>query len=221
MSKVITAIFILAAFTACNDNAPSSLQTDLVVLTPGNKIHVYNDELPNTKMGGNTGSRAKMESTLANTESRAPEENIRETAIEEKEIEEAIIKEANMETAPEVAETNEVKEVPVTVSVPAAMPAGNPTSNTSAAIPSINKKDSVKITPAVVPVKKENTGWSNAAKGAVIGGVGGALGGAIISKKKVQGAIVGGVIGAAGGYVLGKTKDNQEANSNSHFAQNK
>lgn len=64
-------------------------------------------------------------------------------------------------------------------------------------------------TPAAVPEKK---GWSNAAKGATIGGVGGAIGGAILSKKKGKGAIIGGAIGAAGGYILGRKKDkNQQA----------
>ena len=51
-------------------------------------------------------------------------------------------------------------------------------------------------------------GWSSAAKGAVIGGGAGAIGGAIISKKKpVQGAVIGGVVGAAGGYIIGKDID--------------
>jgi hypothetical protein len=51
-------------------------------------------------------------------------------------------------------------------------------------------------------------GWSSAAKGAVIGGSAGAIGGAIISKKKpVQGAVIGGVVGAAGGYIIGKDID--------------
>jgi hypothetical protein len=51
-------------------------------------------------------------------------------------------------------------------------------------------------------------GWSSAAKGAVIGGGAGAIGGAIISKKKpVEGAVIGGVVGAAGGYIIGKDID--------------
>lgn len=54
-------------------------------------------------------------------------------------------------------------------------------------------------------------GWSSAAKGAVIGGGAGAIGGAIISKKKpVQGAIIGGVVGAAGGYIIGKDIDKKK-----------
>ena len=63
-------------------------------------------------------------------------------------------------------------------------------------------------TTAVQPVKKK--GWSKAAKGAVIGGVGGAVVGAVVSKKKVKGAIIGGVVGAAGGYILGRSKDKKE-----------
>ena len=60
-----------------------------------------------------------------------------------------------------------------------------------------------------VPAKKK--GWSNSAKGAVIGAGAGAVGGAIISKKKGTGAIIGGVVGAAGGYIIGKNKDKKAA----------
>ena len=50
-------------------------------------------------------------------------------------------------------------------------------------------------------------GWSKAAKDATIGGVGGAVIGAVISRNHVKGAIIGGVIGAGGGYILGRSKD--------------
>ena len=57
--------------------------------------------------------------------------------------------------------------------------------------------------------KKE--GWSKAAKGAVIGGVAGAAGGAVINKKnRVLGAVIGGVVGAAGGYGVGRTMDKKD-----------
>ena len=57
--------------------------------------------------------------------------------------------------------------------------------------------------------KKE--GWSKAAKGAVIGGVAGAAGGAIINKQnRVVGAVIGGVIGAAGGYGIGRGMDKKD-----------
>ena len=51
-------------------------------------------------------------------------------------------------------------------------------------------------------------GWSKTAKGAVIGGVGGAVAGAVIGKGK--GAIIGGVIGAAGGAIIGRSKDRKD-----------
>ena len=51
-------------------------------------------------------------------------------------------------------------------------------------------------------------GWSKTAKGAVIGGVGGAVAGAVIGKGK--GAVIGGVLGAAGGAIIGRSKDKKD-----------
>ena len=54
-------------------------------------------------------------------------------------------------------------------------------------------------------------GWSKAAKGAVIGGVGGAAAGAVINKKnRALGAVIGGVVGAAGGYGIGRGMDKKD-----------
>ncbi|WP_443939060.1 YMGG-like glycine zipper-containing protein [Pedobacter sp. MW01-1-1] len=50
-------------------------------------------------------------------------------------------------------------------------------------------------------------GWSDAAKGAVIGGAAGAVGGALIDKKKGRGAVIGGVVGAGTGYLIGRGED--------------
>ncbi|MEO6490494.1 MAG: YMGG-like glycine zipper-containing protein [Ferruginibacter sp.] len=62
------------------------------------------------------------------------------------------------------------------------------------------------------PKKK---GWSDAAKGAVIGGAAGAIGGAVINgKNRGKGAIIGAVIGAAGGYVIGRKRDKNKDESN-------
>ena len=59
---------------------------------------------------------------------------------------------------------------------------------------------------------EEKKGWSNKAKGAVIGGVVGAGAGAVINKKNpVLGAVIGGVIGAGGGYVIGGKMDKRDA----------
>ena len=51
-------------------------------------------------------------------------------------------------------------------------------------------------------------GWSNTAKGAVIGAGVGAATGAIVSKKKGQGAIIGGLVGAGVGGYAGDAIDN-------------
>jgi hypothetical protein len=53
-------------------------------------------------------------------------------------------------------------------------------------------------------------GWSKGAQGAVIGGAAGAVGGAIISKKKGVGAAIGGAVGAAGGYIIGHEQDKKD-----------
>jgi hypothetical protein len=58
---------------------------------------------------------------------------------------------------------------------------------------------------AAAPAKKK--GWSEAAKGTAIGAGAGALGGALIDKKKGRGAIIGGVVGAGAGYLIGRDKD--------------
>lgn len=51
-------------------------------------------------------------------------------------------------------------------------------------------------------------GWSSAAKGTVIGGVGGAAAGALIDRKNPGvGAIIGGVVGGATGYTIGRAND--------------
>lgn len=48
------------------------------------------------------------------------------------------------------------------------------------------------------------------AKGAIIGGIGGAAAGALINKRnRAVGGIVGGVVGGAGGYAVGKSIDNK------------
>jgi hypothetical protein len=64
------------------------------------------------------------------------------------------------------------------------------------------------------PVVNKKKGWSQAAKGATIGGVGGAVAGAVITKGKAKGAVIGGVIGAAGGYILGRRADKKSGRAN-------
>jgi hypothetical protein len=77
--------------------------------------------------------------------------------------------------------------------------ASNPNVGTSANTPVTGSG-----TATEAPKKK---GWSDAAKGAVIGAGAGALGGVLLDKNDARGAIIGGVVGAAGGYIIGRAKD--------------
>ena len=94
------------------------------------------------------------------------------------------------------------KESPQTDSDP--IPSSTTTgSTTGAGIPGSGNNGSGTMP---VPEKKKNTGWSDAAKTATIGGVGGAVIGGVIGKGG-KGAVIGGVLGAAGGYIIGRKKD--------------
>ena len=74
------------------------------------------------------------------------------------------------------------------------------TSNTSG-----RSLSSVSQYPAKTTVKK---GWSRKAKGAVIGGGGGAILGAVINKNnRLVGGAIGGALGAGIGYVIGNELD--------------
>lgn len=63
---------------------------------------------------------------------------------------------------------------------------------------------------AVTPVPAKKKGWSNVAKGAVVGGVVGAGTGVAVSKNKVKGGIIGGVVGAAAGAGVGAILDKKK-----------
>lgn len=72
---------------------------------------------------------------------------------------------------------------------------------------SYNNNTSTSTVKHVSATTTKKKGWSNRAKGAVIGGAAGAVGGAIVSKHKGTGALIGGAVGAAGGYIIGNEKD--------------
>ena len=71
--------------------------------------------------------------------------------------------------------------------------------------PVSNSMNSVAQYPAKTSVKK---GWSRKAKGAVIGGGGGAIIGALVNKNnRLVGGALGGALGAGLGYVIGNELD--------------
>ena len=63
---------------------------------------------------------------------------------------------------------------------------------------------------APVTAEQKKKGWSNTAKGAVIGAGAGAITGAAVSKKKGEGAIIGGLAGAAVGAGTGAIIDDSK-----------
>ena len=68
---------------------------------------------------------------------------------------------------------------------------------------------------------QDRKGWSPQAKGAVIGGLGGAAAGAIINKRnRAVGGVVGGAAGAGIGYAIGKRTDNRRKERARIAAQN-
>ena len=102
---------------------------------------------------------------------------------------------------------------PVRKSTPAPQPVEQPQTKT----PDISNGDAGNSGTGSTPGSTETAqtekkeGWSKAAKGAVIGGVAGAAGGAVINKQnRVVGAVVGAVIGAGGGYVIGRGMDKKD-----------
>ena len=56
---------------------------------------------------------------------------------------------------------------------------------------------------------EQKKGMSKAAKGAIIGGVGGAVVGGVATKS-TKGAVIGGVVGATGGYIIGRKQDKKD-----------
>ncbi len=95
----------------------------------------------------------------------------------------------------------------------ASLPSSTATTNSSSASTTATTADngtmsSESANTAKAPVKE---GWSKAAKGSVIGGVGGAVAGAVINKNnRAVGAVIGGIIGAGGGYAIGRGMDKKD-----------
>ena len=211
MRNYIQSIFIVAAFAACNNKPSSPLQTDMVVLAPGNKIHVYTDAQ------SDTGEAVKFEAPLSKIDNGKPVPVTLKSRIRN------IFEPSGKQEIPvEVtANNNEAGLTPTTTAPPGetGTQESTNTANTNTNTDNMDKQDTAIVAVKPVTVKEEKKGWSNATKGAVIGGVGGAIGGAIISRKKARGAVIGGIMGAAGGYIFGKAKDDKQAADSIKFAQ--
>jgi hypothetical protein len=187
MKNFILSIAIIAGFAACNSSAKQDDARDIRLLSDPASYNssVYSD----------TPVTAKPDPIPAIGSQEPKVVTVRERII--------------YRTAP-VKNTAPVYEPPVnSPDVAATVPTpGTNTDNNSVQTGNGTVDDETASTTTQAEKKK---GWSSAAKGAAIGAGAGAIGGAIIAKKKGLGAIVGGVVGAAGGYIIGKDIDKRKA----------
>ncbi|HEX6916363.1 MAG TPA: glycine zipper 2TM domain-containing protein [Chitinophagaceae bacterium] len=119
-------------------------------------------------------------------------------------------KQATIDSMNIVVEEREAKAEEKAVSYAAAVRKSTPARRTTTARRPVQyaSYSEPAVLPTATPAPEKKKGWSNKAKGAVIGGVVGAGAGAVIAKdKKAQGAIIGGVVGAAAGYGVGAILD--------------
>ncbi len=182
MKKIILSLFIISSFVAC--------KRDLKNDTKNRDIHLLND------------SAVFTNSTFSDTQITVkagiiPSKSINETSTLVKK--KKYVRAKNAVSAPVY---NQQTAVP-TVSTPPQIPENTNVGTNTAKTGTTDNSGTVSNTPQV----EKKKGWSKAAQGAAIGGVTGAVGGAILSKKKGLGAVVGGVVGAAGGYIIGKKMD--------------
>ncbi len=193
MKKFIPAIFFIAAFASCKNDSKDTgrdiqLLTDSTVFTNNN---VYSD------------TTAIVKNEVAPAPAKA---SVTTNYTKSKKVVRQAAPSRNVAVAPAPVVTPPAATPPIVNNTPSpeTSTAGNGTAEAG------KGNDQSKDATASVPEVQKKKGWSKAAQGAVIGGVGGAVAGAIISKKKGLGAVVGAVVGAAGGYIIGKNKDKKD-----------
>lgn len=191
MKKLFTIIAAATMFVACNSKSDLDTKKD-VVLTDTTSMYKSN---ASTDVSNATVPKQDAPPAVAPTR----------TIIRERTIYVNRAPRASRQVYHEATPVD-----PVVNTVPQSQPAmgsGTGTSNGNSGVGSSTAGSGTSI-PGTISEKKK--GWSNAAKDAAIGGVGGAVVGAVISKRKGTGAIIGGILGAAGGYILGHKKDKSE-----------
>ena len=189
MKNSLLILFIAIGFSACKSNSDSTnnQERNIQLLTDSTTYH--ND-------------------VLSDTSTTVTSENVPEKVVEKPTIKTKSNSTVSSRPAPPVASSPspaipEEKTTPVATTHEDTAISNTGTANTG----------TIDNSPASQPQPDKKKGWNKATQGAVIGGAAGAVGGAIISKKKGVGAIIGGVVGAAGGYIIGKNKDKKDQQS--------
>ena len=194
MKKILAIFAASSLFVACNTK--SDLDTNKAVVVT-DTTNMYKS---NASTDINTADQPRQEEKNV-----APTKIIRETRV-------VYVDRPNRSTRQVVHQAAPVDPVVITPT-PQKQPENNtntsntPSTTTNGNSGTIGSGNTGSTGTSYPSAEQKDKGWSNSAKDAVIGGVGGAVLGAVISKKKGTGAVIGGILGAAGGYILGKKKD--------------
>ena len=191
MKNFLLSIALITGFAACNNTPKQDDSRDIQLLTDSTSYHnnFYSDT-------SSTVNNAAMPTTEPKTEQRTITVTKRIIYTPAKTVNPAPVYQPNDNTVP-AATTLPSNDPVATGTTDNTVQTGNGTATSTEPVATTQT------------VKKK--GWSSAAKGAAIGAGAGAIGGAIIAKKKGLGAVVGGVVGAAGGYIIGKDIDKRKA----------
>lgn len=190
MKNLLLTLAILTGFTACNNTPDSTLnqERNIQLLTDSTAYH--ND------VSSDTSTTVKPKAV--------PEDVVEKPVAKSKANPQGSSKKITTTTPP--ANTN--SKAPNATTPPATASKQDSVNNTGTA-----NNGTTENSGTTQPEVEKKKGWNKATQGAVIGGAAGAVGGAIISKKKGVGAVVGGIVGAAGGYIIGNKKDKKEKQS--------
>lgn len=196
MKNLILTLIIITGFAACKNASDGNQPRDIQLLTDTTTYHnnnIYSDTMATVK---------KEEAAIEKPEApKTVTQVVKVIRVYSNEGPKAPVNTSN------TASTS-VPPVIVTPPVVTAPVSTEPTVNSGeSGLPGHNDNSTV-----AVPQPEKKKGISKATKGAVIGGVAGAVGGIVIGKKKGLGAVIGGVVGAAGGYIIGKDLDKKDKN---------
>lgn len=133
------------------------------------------------------------------------------TDIHEQTVAQTPVKEVTIIRERIVERQRPVKQAPQKLEVPVIAETENSGSGTNETVTGSGTSNGTIESTTPTPEVSKKEGWSKAAKGAVIGGAGGAVLGAIINKKNpAVGAAIGGVLGGTVGYGIGRNKDKKD-----------
>jgi len=192
MKKLLLALAIITGFASCKNDPEPIEKTGAVQLLPSVAAYTNN-------VNSDTSSMSAPEVTPAKVAS-SPTKIV------------YIIREP-AQTSKNSGSITPASQVPAPVSPSVTPTLPTPGTGGTTTQQGTGESNTGKEASPVIPQPVKKKGWNNATKGAVIGAGAGAIGGAIISKKKGLGAVIGGVVGAAGGYIIGKNIDKKNADN--------